>query len=183
VSNGAVYYYEHAPAAGCNTTDALSGVATPASLAVTGGNEFGFGNYKATCSGAEDDAGNIAAAVSVSYTINGPTLISGVVGLQTGPMDARVWEIIIGNSGPGIAYSAEISSLTFPLASGLACRPRLVSRLPVSAGNISPFSATTAFVTIDFSGCLSNATLEAVGQVSANDATAVGPILMLAERP
>ncbi|MFZ3332316.1 MAG: SBBP repeat-containing protein [Candidatus Acidiferrales bacterium] len=183
VSNGAVYYYEHAPAAGCNTTDALSGVATPASLAVTGGNEFGFGNYKATCSGAEDEAGNIAAAVSVSYTINGPTLISGVVGLQTGPMDARVWEIIIGNSGPGIAYSAEISSLTFPLASGLACRPRLVSRLPVSAGNISPFSATTAFVTIDFSGCLSNATLEAVGQVSANDATAVGPILMLAERP
>ncbi|MGC1834093.1 MAG: SBBP repeat-containing protein, partial [Candidatus Acidiferrales bacterium] len=183
VSNGAVYYDEHAPAAGCNTTDALSGVAIPASLAVTGGNEFGFGNYTARCSGAMDKAGNTAAPVSVSYTVNGPTLISGVVGHETGPMDARIWEIIIGNSGPGIAYNAEITSLTFPQAWGAACRPRLVSRLPVRAGNISPFSATTALVTIDFSGCRSNATLEAVGQVSANDETAVGPILMLAERP
>jgi hypothetical protein len=55
--------------------------------------------------------------------------------------------------------------------------------LPVSAGNISPFSATAAFVTIDFSGCSSNAVLEAVGEVSANDETVVGPILLLDPRP
>jgi hypothetical protein len=183
VSNGAIYYYGHTPAPGCNTTDALSGVATPASLAVTGGNEFGFGNYQATCSGAEDEAGNTAAPVSVSYTVNGPTLISGVVGRKTGPRNAKVWQIIIGNSGPGIAYNAEIRSLTFRQTGGGACSPRLVSRLPVSAGNISPFSATAAFVTIDFSGCSSNAVLEAVGEVSANDETVVGPILLLDPRP
>ncbi|MGA7556434.1 MAG: hypothetical protein WBW54_22015, partial [Candidatus Acidiferrales bacterium] len=73
--------------------------------------------------------------------------------------------------------------LTLRQTRGTACRPHFVSTLPVNAGNIGAFGAATALVTIDFSGCRSNATLEAVGQVSANDETAVGPILMLAERP
>jgi hypothetical protein len=183
VSNGAIYYYEHAPAAGCNTTDALSGVATPASLAVTSGNEFGFGNYTATCSGAMDKAGNVAAPISVSYTVNGPTLLGGVVGRKMGPMKAKVWQVIIWNSGPGTAYGAEITSLTLRQTRGTACRPHFVSTLPVNAGNIGAFGAATALVTIDFSECAPNAVFEVAGQVSANDGTAVGTLLMLAERP
>ena len=183
VSNGTVYYYEHAPAAGCNTTDALSGVATPASLAVTGGNEFGFGNYTATCSGAMNKAGNTAAPISVSYTVNGPTLLAGVVGRKTGPMKAKVWQIIIWNSGPGTAYGAKITGLTLRQTRGTACRPQFVSMLPVNAGNIGVFGAATALVTIDFSECEPNAMFEVAGQVSANDGTAVGTIVMLAERP
>ena len=57
------------PTAACSTTDALSGVATQASLSVTGGNADGTGSFTATCSGATDNAGNSAAPVSVSYTV------------------------------------------------------------------------------------------------------------------
>ena len=72
VSNNASYPYNSAPAAGCQTTDALSGVATPATLNVTGDNGEGYGNFTATCSGATDNAGNMAQPVSVSYTVQPP---------------------------------------------------------------------------------------------------------------
>jgi hypothetical protein len=183
VANGALYYYHEAPAAGCNTTDALSGVATPASLTVTGGNEFGFGKYTATCAGAKDEAGNTAMPVSVSYTVNGPTELGALVGPKTGPLTARVWRIIIVNIGLGTAYNAEITNLSLQQVSGPACTPYLVSTLPVAAGNIMPLSIGTASVTIDFAGCASNARFRVDGQVSANNGTAVGPVLMLAELP
>ncbi|MFN8440647.1 MAG: calcium-binding protein [Caldilineaceae bacterium] len=73
VSNGASYTVGSVPTAACSTTDALSGVATQATLSLTGGNPDGTGSFTATCSGATDLAGNSAAAVSVSYTVNAPT--------------------------------------------------------------------------------------------------------------
>ena len=72
VSNGATYEVGAVPTAACSTTDALSGVATQATVAITGGNGDGTGNFTATCGGATDVAGNSAAAVSVSYTVNPP---------------------------------------------------------------------------------------------------------------
>jgi hypothetical protein len=183
VSNGAVYYYNQAPTAGCSTTDALSGVAAPASLAVTGGNKSGYGNYTATCSGAKDEAGNTAAPISLSYTVNGPTAVAGLVEQKTGPQNARVWRINIGNRGPGTAYNAEITNLSLRQASGAACTPYLKSRLPLTAGNIGPSSDAIVSVTIDFAGCASNARFILNGQVSANNGTAVGPIAMLTELP
>lgn len=54
------------PAAGCSTTDAISGVATQASLSTTGGP---VGSITATCSGATDNAGNAAASVSATYSV------------------------------------------------------------------------------------------------------------------
>jgi hypothetical protein len=183
VSNGAVYYYGQTPSAGCSTSDALSGVATPASLAVTGGDKSGYGNYTATCSGAMDKAGNAAAPISVSYTVNGPASLAGLVEQKTGPLNSRVWRIFLSNSGPGTAYNAEITNLSLRQASGAACAPHLESTLPVTAGNIRPFSAATLSVTIDFAGCAPNARFVLNGQVSANDATAVGKIVMLTELP
>ena len=183
VSNGAVYYYGQTPSAGCSTSDALSGVATPASLAVTGGNKSGYGNYTATCSGAMDKAGDAAAPISVSYTVNGPASLAGLVEQKTGPLNSRVWRIFLSNSGPGTAYNAEITNLSLRQASGAACAPHLESTLPVTAGNIRPFSAATLSVTIDFAGCAPNARFVLNGQVSANDATAVGKIVMLTELP
>jgi len=73
VTDGATYPFGSVPTAACSTTDALSGVATPATLSVTGGNGDGRGNFTATCSGATDLAGNSAAPVSVNYTVNGPS--------------------------------------------------------------------------------------------------------------
>jgi hypothetical protein len=157
--------------------------ATPASLTVTGGNKFGYGKYTATCVGAKDKAGNAAAPVAVSYTVNGPTELGAIVGLKTGPLNARVWRIIIGNTGPGGAYSAQITNLFLSQTRGTACTPYLVSTLPVNAGYIGPLSVGEVSVTINFSGCASNALFRVDGQVSANNGTAVGPILMLAELP
>ena len=45
------------------------GVATDATVAVTGGNRQGYGNYTATCSGGADNAGNRAPPVSVKYRV------------------------------------------------------------------------------------------------------------------
>ena len=56
------------PAAGCSTTDALSGVATQATLSITGGNPDGTGSFTATCSGATDNAGNSGSA-TVTYNV------------------------------------------------------------------------------------------------------------------
>jgi hypothetical protein len=68
VTDGATYTYGNVPAAGCNTADSLSGVAVPATVAITGGSN-GAGSFVATCSGGTDRAGNLAAPVSVSYTV------------------------------------------------------------------------------------------------------------------
>ena len=61
VQQGAIYILGSVPNAGCNTTDALSGVATQATVAITGGNGQGEGQFTATCSGGTDNAGNLAA--------------------------------------------------------------------------------------------------------------------------
>ncbi|WP_166657730.1 carboxypeptidase regulatory-like domain-containing protein [Ilumatobacter fluminis] len=56
------------PTPTCSTTDALSGVATDASLVVTGGNEHGVGTFTASCVGAVDTAGNEGGA-SATYEV------------------------------------------------------------------------------------------------------------------
>ena len=67
VGSGATYTLGSVPAAACNTQDALSGVATHASLSSSGGP---VGSVTVTCSGAVDVAGNPQAApVSVTYSV------------------------------------------------------------------------------------------------------------------
>jgi len=63
VTDGATY--TALPTPGCTTTDAVSGVATDATLSITGGPT---GTVTATCSGAKDNAGNIGSA-SATYTV------------------------------------------------------------------------------------------------------------------
>ncbi|HUK45575.1 MAG TPA: hypothetical protein VLV28_09785 [Gaiellaceae bacterium] len=82
VTNGAVYQPGSVPTPGCQTSDALSGVATNASVTVSGGSG---GSFTAACSGATDRAGNAAATVSVSYQVvgtlgNGTTICNGAYG-------------------------------------------------------------------------------------------------------
>jgi hypothetical protein len=66
VSNGASYTLGAVPAAACNTSDALSGLATQATLSMSGS---GVGTFTATCAGAIDKAGNSALPASVSYSV------------------------------------------------------------------------------------------------------------------
>ena len=65
VEDGATYNPGSVPAAGCSTTDALSGVKTSATYETTGGP---VGSVTATCAGAADNAGNTNSA-SVTYTV------------------------------------------------------------------------------------------------------------------
>jgi predicted extracellular nuclease len=69
VSNGATYTLGAVPAASCSTTDSASGVAVQATLSITGGTANGVGHFTATCSGAKDNAGNIAPPVSAGYNV------------------------------------------------------------------------------------------------------------------
>jgi len=69
--NGATYALGSVPAASCSATDALSGVKTNATLSTIGGP---VGSITATCSGAEDYAGNTnsaSVAYKVTYNFNG----------------------------------------------------------------------------------------------------------------
>jgi hypothetical protein len=71
VVDGATYNPLSVPVAGCTTSDALSGVATSASLSQSGGP---LGSITATCSGATDNAGNSGSATAtynVNYSWNG----------------------------------------------------------------------------------------------------------------
>ena len=47
--------------------------------------------------------------------------IGGSIGLKSGPMNARVWPIVIGNNGPGMASGAEVTSLALQQTRGTAC--------------------------------------------------------------
>jgi microsomal dipeptidase-like Zn-dependent dipeptidase len=67
VAHDAIYTLGAVPSAGCQTTDALSGVATPASVSLTGGNANNVGTYTATCGGATDVAGNGASATATYF--------------------------------------------------------------------------------------------------------------------
>lgn len=70
VSNGATYTLGSVPAAGCQTTDNLSGVAESATLSVGGGTSNGVGSFTAKCSGGKDNAGNTADNASATYNVH-----------------------------------------------------------------------------------------------------------------
>ncbi len=70
VAQDGLYELGSAPPAGCSTSDALSGVETPAVLSVTGGSSSGLGRFTATCSGAADQAGNNAVTVGVEFMVS-----------------------------------------------------------------------------------------------------------------
>jgi hypothetical protein len=70
VADGGAYQTGSVPAAGCTTTDALSGVAQAATLSGTAPSQsHPVGTFTATCSGALDKAGNSGSAAA-TYSVN-----------------------------------------------------------------------------------------------------------------
>ena len=84
VSEGATYALGEVPVADCSTTDALSGVATTATAAVSGGTANGVGGFTATCSGASDVAENVTPPVSAGYIV-GYVFVGFLPPMNTGP--------------------------------------------------------------------------------------------------
>ena len=68
--------------AGCSTRDDASGVAASAVLSISGGNPDGTGFFTATCSGARDNVGNLAADVVVHYAVDGHAPVVSLSGID-----------------------------------------------------------------------------------------------------
>jgi hypothetical protein len=103
VTDGATYILGSVPTAGCETSDALSGVATAASLTFSGGNPDGSGAITATCEGALDNAGNSGVA-SVTYTVLTP---QGAIG----DLQADIQVLV----DDGVLKPGQANGLTQPL--------------------------------------------------------------------
>lgn len=103
VSEGGVYSLESAPAPGCETTDALSGVATAATVGVSGGAGDGTGDFTATCSDAVDMAGNETPPASVSYRIESAPPAETLDVVVLGQEGVRLGQKVIVHSGAVVA--------------------------------------------------------------------------------
>jgi len=70
ITYGSQYILGGVPAAGCATSDSLSGVATSAAVKISTTGSHGVGPFTATCTGASDKAGNTQAGkVAAPYTV------------------------------------------------------------------------------------------------------------------
>ena len=97
------------------------------------------------------------------------TKLTGGILSQTGPANAREWQILVRNTGLGAAKAAQISSLTLTQTGGAACSPVVASdALPVKLGYLAPSYSATGKVTIDFAGCSNTATFTVHLGLSAN---------------
>ena len=126
VTNGAIYDLNSVPAAGCSTSDALSGVATAAIVAVSGGTSNSVGTFSVTCTGARDRAGNIAlasASYAVHYIFTGlmspvanPPTVNTVKAGQTVPVKFSLG----GDHGLDVLQGGNATSVMIGCASGAA---------------------------------------------------------------
>jgi len=108
------------PMPGCMTTDALSGVAVPATVNTTGGNGNGVGQFTSTCSGGQDVAGNIAAPVSATFTVTATYTLTtsvspaggGSITPATKTYPANTTVQVKAKAAAGYAFSGFSGSLT-----------------------------------------------------------------------
>ena len=125
VAEGMTYTRGSVPAAGCTTTDPLSGVATNATTTVTGGTPNGVGAFTATCAGAVDRAGNASGPVKVTYQVQyaftgffspvaNPPTVNTVNGGRTIPLTWR----LAGVSAPSSMVSAQSAAVSCATLTG-----------------------------------------------------------------
>ena len=124
VKAGRPYAAGHVPAAGCRTTDALSGVLQEATLAVTTSGSHGVGSFTATCAGAVNVAGVAQAApVRVTYTV-----AYGLRGFLTPKNKATVLR-----SSRAVTVTFKLAGIAASQAAKLAAAAASGSRCPVQA--------------------------------------------------
>jgi hypothetical protein len=130
VANSSTYTLGAVPAAGCTTTDALSGVAVNATLAVTGGTANGVGSFTATCTGGKDNAGNTAAPASVTYSVHyafagffSPVSIGVYNLVNAGQSVAMKWQLT--NSSD--AFISALTAVSFITSANLPCGGEAIS--------------------------------------------------------
>jgi large repetitive protein len=136
------------------------------------------GNYTVT---ATVDGAASPANFALTNAVPGSTELGGAIEGKSGPQDARVWIFEVGAGGPGSALGAEITSITLAQTNGAACTPVITSpaSFPLPVGNIAPGTTANVDVTINFTGCASNAAFKVTAVESANNGVATGSIVRL----
>jgi uncharacterized repeat protein (TIGR01451 family) len=126
---------------------------------------------------------NITVSAPVTVTANfqpGPTALGGSFGVKSGPFNARVWPVNIGNNGPGVALGAQVTAFTVVQTSpGTPCTPVVVTPMPAVVGDIAPGGTKAASVTVNFTGCGPVALFTVTATVNANNGVATGTIQKL----
>ena len=177
-----------------NVSPSGSGTATPTSgtyyapstivnLGATANTGYVFSSWTGPVASSSSASTTVTMSGPETVTANfngGPTSLGGgTIGAKSGPQSARVWRINIGNNGPGVALGAELTNLVLTQTSGAPCAPTITSSLPAVAGTIAPHASAVADVTINFSGCPTNALFKAAETMSANSGTASGSVTEL----
>ncbi len=138
-----------------------------------------FNNMTGNVSSTNGGTGNMATA-SVTASQGA---IGGSLGPKSGPLNARVWQVLIGNNGPGVASGATVTSLALQQTLGTACSPVIVSAMPVLAGDIAAKATAPANVVIDFSSCTGTVFFKATVGISADGGATTGSFVKLNQLP
>lgn len=140
VVDGSTYLLGTVPIAGCQTSDALSGVRADALPAVDGGP---VGVVSVTCAGAQDNAGNVGPSAQATYTVLRPYAWSGffqpVDNLPTLNV-AKAGSAVPVKFSLGADFGLGIMTPGYPKAAAVACDTGLPTdtiETTVSAGGSS----------------------------------------------
>ncbi len=103
--------------------------------------------------------------------------VRATVGARSGTPEARVWNISLINSGPGLAANAQISSIRVTQTYGTSCAPAVsvTTAMPVSYGDLAPSTGSAMRpVTFDFHGCPTGAKFSVTVNFRANGGAYTG---------
>ncbi|WP_213804654.1 CBM35 domain-containing protein [Granulicella sp. dw_53] len=114
--------------------------------------------------------------IAIAPTAGSATL-SGSIAKKLGPPNLRIWKLSLGNSGSTRAERSQVNLFSLTQAEGdKTCHPRVIGRLPIEVGDISPGGQKNVEIPIDFSRCAENATFAASIVFSSNNGAAVDTI-------
>ncbi len=150
---------------------------TVVDLTATPNTGYVFTNWAGPVASASSASTTVTMTSDLSVTANfapAPATLCGGMNSRSGPINLRLWSILITNSGPGAADSAQIDSLQLTQMGGTACTPAVRSSFPVTLGNIAPGASRSGAVTIDFTGCSTLARFAVEVRFSANAGAASG---------
>jgi hypothetical protein len=167
------------PSSGASATLSSSTATTnssgQASVTVTANGTAGTYSVSATVSGVSTPA--TFSLTNTTGPSSGSAALWGVIASKSGSQNARVWTVLVGNSGTGLAASAQISRIVFTQTFGASCTPEATTTFPVALGSIAAGSSADGAVTIDFTGCPNDARFTVRVGLSANSGAVVTTIL------
>jgi len=145
VAPGAAAYYLYGSTVNLTTTPAAG---------------YAFSSWTGNVASTTSATTNIAMVAPETVRANFvplPTTVTEALVTEAGPSSGRIWAFIFTNEGPGQANGVEVSKFALTQTAGTACKPSLISKLPLGVGSLAPGGAIGANVSIDFSTCPSNA--------------------------